>query len=487
MMKYVSTRGQAPAVTASQAILNGISPDGGLYVPEKWPEIPLDWSVLKTQTYSDLATLIFDAFFDDFSVSEIDYIVKKAYGKQWKKDNVVSFHEENDLTYVELFHGPTLAFKDVALQALPHLMTTAAKKQAMSDKIVILTATSGDTGTAAMSGFGDVSQTEIIVFYPEEGVSEIQRQQMQTETADNAHVIAITGNFDDAQKAVKTLLADESLAKDLKAEGLRFSSANSINIGRLVPQIVYYIYAYAQLIKDEKIQAGDEINIVVPTGNFGNVLAAYYASQIGLPVKQFIVASNENNVLTDFFTTGKYDSKRQFRVTNAPAMDILVSSNLERLLYFASGQNGDEIQAYMTALQANGEYVVKPDTRANLNKFVAAFATQDQVSKTINKIANTTNYTIDPHTAVGRYVYEQTGVTGPTLIAATASPYKFSETVLRALNMAPVSGQAALAQLSKITETEIPVQIATLFNKPVRHKQVIDSKQILATLRHEIF
>lgn len=487
MMKYVSTRGQAPAVTASQAILNGISPDGGLYVPEKWPEISLDWSVLKTQTYSDLATLIFDAFFDDFSVSEIDYIIKKAYGKQWETDNVVSFHEENDLTYIELFHGPTLAFKDVALQALPHLMTTAAKKQAMSDKIVILTATSGDTGTAAMSGFGDVSQTEIIVFYPEEGVSEIQRQQMQTETADNAHVIAITGNFDDAQKAVKTLLADESLAKDLKAEGLRFSSANSINIGRLVPQIVYYIYAYAQLIKDEKIKAGDEINIVVPTGNFGNVLAAYYASQIGLPVKQFIVASNENNVLTDFFTTGKYDSNRHFKVTNAPAMDILVSSNLERLLYFASGQNSDEIQAYMTALQEDGAYVIKPDTRANLNKFVAAFATQDQVSETIKKIANATNYTIDPHTAVGRYAYEQTGVTGPTLIAATASPYKFSETVLQALNMAPVSGQAALAQLSKMTGTEIPIQVATLFNKPIRHKQVIDSKQILAILRHEIF
>lgn len=487
MMKYVSTRGQAPAVTASQAILNGIAPDGGLYVPEKWPELVLDWSVLKTQTYADLATLIFDAFFDDFSVSEIDYIIKKAYGKQWETDNVVSFHEENKLTYVELFHGPTLAFKDVALQALPHLMTTAAKKQAINDKIVILTATSGDTGTAAMSGFGDVSQTEIVVFYPEEGVSEIQRQQMQTEAADNAHVIAITGNFDDAQKAVKSLLADEALAKDLKAAGLQFSSANSINIGRLVPQIVYYIYAYAQLIKDEKIQAGDEINIVVPTGNFGNVLAAYYASQIGLPVKQFVVASNENNVLTDFFTTGKYDRKRQFKVTNAPAMDILVSSNLERLLYFASGQNSDEIQAYMRALVENGEYTIKPDTRANLTQFIAAFATQDQVADTINKIANTTNYTIDPHTAVGRYVYEQIGVTGPTLIAATASPYKFAETVLQALDMTPESGQAALDQLSKATETEIPIQIATLFNKPVRHKQLISPNQMSSTLRHAIF
>jgi len=254
-----------------------------------------------------------------------------------------------------------------------------------------------------------------------------------------------------------------------------------------VPQIVYYIYAYAQLIKDEKIQAGDEINIVVPTGNFGNVLAAYYASQIGLPVKQFVVASNENNVLTDFFTTGKYDRKRQFKVTNAPAMDILVSSNLERLLYFASGQNSDEIQAYMTALVENGEYTIKPDTRANLTQFIAAFATQDQVADTISKIANTTNYTIDPHTAVGRYVYEQIGVTGPTLIAATASPYKFAETVLQALDMTPESGQAALDQLSKATETEIPIQIATLFNKPVRHKQLISPNQMSSTLRHAIF
>ncbi|MEX0380646.1 threonine synthase [Leuconostoc sp. MS02] len=486
-MKYVSTRGQAPTVTASQAILNGIAPDGGLYVPEKWPEITLDWSALKTQTYADLATLIFDAFFDDFSVSEIDCIIEKAYGKQWQRDNVVSFHKENNLTYLELFHGPTLAFKDVALQALPHLMTAAAKKQATSDKIIILTATSGDTGTAAMSGFGDVPQTEIVVFYPEEGVSAIQKQQMQTESADNAHVVAITGNFDDAQKAVKTLLADDNLAQDLKAKGLKFSSANSINIGRLVPQIVYYIYAYAQMIKAGEIQAGDDINVVVPTGNFGNVLAAYYASQIGLPVKQFVVASNENNVLTDFFETGIYNRKRDFKVTNAPAMDILVSSNLERLLYFASGQNGDEIQTYMTELLEKGEYVVNADTRANLSKFVAKFATQTQVSDTIKKIADTTNYTIDPHTAVGRYVYEQTGVTGPTLIAATASPYKFAETVLQAFNMATDSGQAALNRLSEVTGTDIPVQIATLFNQPIRHKKLIDSKEILATLQHEIF
>lgn len=485
-MKYISTRGQAPAVTASQAILNGIAPDGGLYVPEHWPNLALDWSTLRTQTYSDLATLIFDAFFDDFSVSEIDHIINKAYGEQWTTEDIVSLHNEDDLTYIELFHGPTLAFKDIALQALPHLMTAAAKKQAINDKIVILTATSGDTGTAAMSGFGHVDQTEIVVFYPEEGVSDIQKQQMQSEAAENAHVIAITGNFDDAQKAVKTLLSDKALAHDLDAKNMRFSSANSINIGRLVPQIVYYIYAYAQLVKSERIKPGEEINIVVPTGNFGNVLAAYYASQIGLPVKQFVVASNENNVLTDFFTTGKYNSKRDFKVTNAPAMDILVSSNLERLLYFASGQNSTEIREYMTSLAEKGEYVLKTDTRDKLNKFTAGFASQEQVLQTIKHSRDTTDYTIDPHTAVGRYVYEKIAVSGPTLIAATANPYKFSQTVLQALNISPKSGHDALEQLAEATSTAIPNQISELFDKPVLHKQLIDAKQILTTLRHEI-
>ncbi|CAM3159863.1 threonine synthase [Leuconostoc rapi] len=485
-MNYISTRGQAPAVTASQAILNGIAPDGGLYVPEDWPNITLDWAALKTQTYSDVATQIFDAFFDDFSVAEIDHVVAKAYGKQWNTTDIVSTHQEADLTYIELFHGPTLAFKDIALQALPHLLTTAAKKQGTHDKIIILTATSGDTGTAAMSGFGNVEQTEIIVFYPEVGVSDIQRQQMKTESADNAHVIAITGNFDDAQKAVKSLLSDKTLAQDLRANQMQFSSANSINIGRLVPQIVYYIYAYAQLVKNNDIKAGDAINVVVPTGNFGNVLAAYYASQIGLPVKQFVVASNENNVLTDFFTTGKYDRQRAFKVTNAPAMDILVSSNLERLLYFASGKNSEEIRNYMHDLSDKGEYTLSADTRQNLSKFVSGFATQTQVSETIKAVAKATQYTIDPHTAVARYVYGQQEVSGPTLIAATASPYKFPQTVLQALEITPQSDFEALKQLSQATNTDIPVPVVDLFAKPVRHKQVIDAKQILATLRHEI-
>jgi len=485
-MNYVSTRGQAPRVTASQAILAGIAPDGGLYVPESWPTLDLDWSALQNQTYSDIATQVFDAFFDDFSVSEIDYVIQKAYGKQWATENVVSLHDEENLTYIELFHGPTLAFKDVALQILPHLMTTAAKKQSQNEKIVILTATSGDTGTAAMSGFGNVDQTEIVVFYPEVGVSDVQRQQMQTEAATNAHVIAITGNFDDAQKAVKSLLSDEKLIKELQQHHQRFSSANSINIGRLVPQIVYYLYAYAQLIKKGTIQAGDAINITVPTGNFGNVLAAYYASQIGLPVKEFIVASNENNVLTDFFETGTYDRDRAFKVTNAPAMDILVSSNLERLLYFVSGRNSEEVNQYMTSLANDGKYTLTSATRSNLDKFTVGFATQTQVLETIRRVAQEENYIIDPHTAVGRYVYDQLKPTGTTLLAATASPYKFPQTVLEALNQVPDTGKAGLKQLSDVTQTDIPAQVADLFARPILHKSTIDPEQISRTLRQEI-
>lgn len=487
-MQYISTRGGAPAVSASQAILNGIAPDGGLYVPESWPEISVDWDTLSHQTYTEIATQIFDAFFDDFSVSEIDHIICKAYGRQWDNEKIITLHQENNLHYIELFHGPTLAFKDVALQALPHLLTTAAKKQAISDKVVILTATSGDTGTAAMSGFADVPNTEIVVFYPEVGVSDIQRQQMVSETGKNAHVTAITGNFDDAQKAAKTLLSNQKLVQELADHHMRFSSANSINIGRLVPQIVYYFYSYAQLIRQNDINAGDKINIVVPTGNFGNVLAAYYASQIGLPVNDFVVASNENNVLTDFFNTGVYDSKRPFKVTNAPAMDILVSSNLERVLYFASDRDASEVQSYMTALADEGQYKLSERTRRNLKQFKSCFATQKQVSDTILSVFDQTNYLIDPHTAVGRYAYQLVSDQNiPTLLAATASPYKFPQTILSALGDEPIEGAEALTRLSSKTNTDIPSQVLTLFDKPILHQKVITPNDILKSLKTELF
>lgn len=485
-MNYISTRGNAPAVTASQAIINGIAPDGGLYVPESWPELKLDWNSLKNQTYEEIATIIFDAFFDDFSVEEVDKVISEAYGSQWQSHDIVNYHNEGDLVYLELFHGPTLAFKDIALQALPHLMTIAAKKLEIADKIAILTATSGDTGTAAMSGFGDVDRTDIMVFYPEIGVSDIQRRQMQSESAKNAHVFAIKGNFDDAQRSVKKLLSDSDLANDLKDKHMRFSSANSINIGRLVPQIVYYIHAYAKLLKHNEISAGELINIVVPTGNFGNILAAYYASQIGLPVNQFVVASNENNVLTDFFNTGKYDRQREFKVTNAPAMDILISSNLERLIYFLSGRDSDEVVSYMRSLDETGTYQVNEKTYANMAQFVAGFATQESVSEEIKEVFDQTGYTIDPHTAVGHNVYKQVTLNGKTVLAATASPFKFSETVLTALGRQSQNGYEGVEQLSEYIQSEIPKQISELFERPVIHTQVIESEQMLSVLRHSL-
>lgn len=483
-MNYVSTRGQAPAVTSSQAIINGIAPDGGLYVPETWPKLKLDWKNISQQSYQEIATQVFDAFFDDFTVEEIDYVISKSYGNQWDSKNIVMLHDEGSLHYIELFHGPTLAFKDVALQALPHLLTTAAKKQSLQDKIVILTATSGDTGTAAMSGFANVENTEIVVFYPEVGVSDIQRQQMQTEEGRNAHVTSITGNFDDAQKAVKSILSDESLIKELAEKSMRFSSANSINIGRLVPQIVYYIYSYAQLVKNGQVKSGEEIDIVVPTGNFGNVLASYYASQLGLPVHQFVVASDENNVLTDFFNTGEYNRHRDFKVTNSPAMDILVSSNLERLLYFASDRNSEEVSQYMTSLSENGKYTLTESTRKNLQKFTAKFATQTQVVETIKNVYQETGYLIDPHTAVARFVYESDNL--QTLLAATASPYKFPQTVLSALNEITVGGAKDLQELAEQTNTSVPKQVATLFDKDILHTKIIDPTTILQSLKDEL-
>lgn len=481
-MNYISTRGKSPSVSASQAIINGMAPDGGLYVPEKWPNVDLDWQILAQQSYQQIATRIFGAFFDDFSNQEIQEVVQAAYGRQWDNQDIVPIHSEKHLHYLELFHGPTLAFKDIALQALPHLLTMAAKKQQLKNKLVILAATSGDTGTAAMSGFGDVDQTEIIVFYPEVGVSDIQRQQMVSEQAKNAHVIAITGNFDDAQQAVKAALGDQELMTLLAANQLQFSSANSINIGRLIPQIVYYIYAYAQLVKQQQLHAGDEIKIVVPTGNFGNVLAAFYAQQIGLPVAQFVVASNENNVLTDFFNTGVYNKNRQFKVTHSPAMDILVSSNLERLLYFASGRNAQEIQNYMSDLTQKGYYELTATTREQLSQFLAYDATDTEADKTISQVFKASRYLLDPHTAVGYHAFEQLDGQMPTLLAATASPYKFPQTVMQALDEEVALGEAGLTQLSTITHTKIPNQVRDLFKKPILHDKIIDSSEILQTL-----
>ncbi|MDF7636859.1 threonine synthase [Leuconostocaceae bacterium ESL0958] len=470
-MQYVSTRGASERVTAAQAILRGLASDGGLFVPTEWPQLDWSWSALAQMNYQTLAARIFAAFLPDFSQEEIQGVVTAAYGDQWTNQAIVPLHSIGNQHYLELFHGPTLAFKDIALQALPHLVSLAAKKTGSTQDVAILTATSGDTGTAAMAGFADVAGTEITVLYPKAGISDIQRQQMVTERAKNAHVIGVEGNFDQAQRAVKALLGDSAFADVLRQENLRLSSANSINIGRLIPQIVYYFYGYGQLIQQGQVAPGQAINILVPTGNFGNMLAAYYAKQIGLPVANFQVASNENHVLTDFFATGCYDRRRDFVVTNAPAMDILVSSNLERLLYFTADRNPQTVQSAMQDLAATGSYQVDARVKANLADFRASWASQEAVLAQIRTTFETSGYLIDPHTAVAAAGYVAEG--RPTLIAATASPYKFPQTVLKALGLPVQTGPAALTALSQATGTAVPTQLANLFEEPVRHQQVV--------------
>ena len=347
---YQSTRDEKNRVTASQAILQGLATDGGLFTPITYPQVDLDFAKLKDASYQEVAKLVLSAFLDDFSEAELDHCITHAYDSKFDDAAIAPLVKLDGQYNLELFHGATIAFKDMALSILPHLMTTAAKKHGLENKIVILTATSGDTGKAAMAGFANVPGTEIIVFYPKDGVSKVQELQMTTQTGANTHVVAIDGNFDDAQTNVKHMFNDTDLRARLLEHKLQFSSANSMNIGRLVPQIVYYVYAYAQLVKTGEITAGDKVNFTVPTGNFGNILAAYYAKQIGLPVGKLICASNENNVLTDFFKTQVYDKKRSFKVTSSPSMDILVSSNLERLIFHLSGNSAEKTATLMAAL-----------------------------------------------------------------------------------------------------------------------------------------
>ncbi|CAK8053791.1 threonine synthase [Eupransor demetentiae] len=475
-MKYISTRGQSPAVDAAEAILNGLAPDGGLYVPNEWPEVALNLADLPDMTYQEVAKQIFAAFLPDFTESEIEDVVTSAYNQQWDDEKIVPLANFEHLHLLELFHGPTLAFKDIALQALPYLVVKAMQKKHSVKDVAIVTATSGDTGSAALAGFADVAKTKIAILYPEKGISDIQRQQMVSQTGDNVTVIGLKGNFDDAQKKVKELMGSAEFKAFLDGENLRLSSANSINIGRLVPQIVYYFYGYGQLIAQNAIQAGDAIDIAVPTGNFGNILAAYYASQIGLPVHRFRVASNENHVLTDFFETGRYDRNRDFEVTNAPAMDILVSSNLERLLYFAADRDSALVAEKMKELNEVGYYQVDEKLRANLAEFAAAWTTPEQVEGEIKKFFDEHHYLLDPHTAVAAYQYQDDG--HHTLMAATASPFKFPQTVLQALGQPVEKGDAALKAVAKLANLPEPKPVRDLFDKKVLHKAIIDPAKI---------
>lgn len=483
MIKYQSTRGSKNIKTAAQAVIQGIAEDKGLYVPDSIPALPKKISELTGKSYKEIAFEIIGAFFTDYTAEEMQACVDGAYDSKFEEKEIVPVKEAGGAYFLELYHGKTAAFKDMALSILPYLLTTAMKKENEDKKICILTATSGDTGKAALEGFADVPGTEIIVFFPNQGVSQVQERQMITQEGDNTHVFAIEGNFDDAQTGVKKIFNDADFAEKLAGHGCKLSSANSINIGRLVPQVAYYVYGYVKLVERGVIADGDKVNVVVPTGNFGNILAAYYASKMGIPVNKFICASNKNKVLTDFFDTGVYDINREFYLTNSPSMDILISSNLERLLYHLAGNDGDEIKALMEALDTDKKYEVNDKIKAGMKDFCGGFATVEETNDTIGRMYKDNGYLMDTHTAVAYKVYEdyvkETGDKTPTLIASTASAYKFADSVAHSIGLGEEeNGFEYVKALAAETGVRVPAGLKDLENKPVRHKGVIEISQM---------
>lgn len=487
-MIYKSTRGSDDVKNAAQAVIQGISQDKGLFVPDRIPNLPFALADLRGKTYQEIAFAVIHSFFTDYTEAEIQHCVNGAYDKKFEASEIVPVVKAGEAYFLELYHGKTAAFKDMALSILPYLMTTAMKKEKEDKKIVILTATSGDTGKAALEGFADVPNTEIIVFYPSEGVSQVQERQMITQEGDNTHVFAIRGNFDDAQTGVKKIFNDNDFAEELAKTGCKLSSANSINIGRLVPQVAYYVYAYAKLLEKGEVKAGDKINIVVPTGNFGNILAAYYAKQMGIPVGKLICASNENKVLTDFINTGIYDIQREFYLTNSPSMDILISSNLERLLYHLSGDNGAEISSLMESLDKNKKYEVSDRIKESLSDFWANFADVKETNEAIGKMYNENGYLMDTHTAVAYKVYEDykkaTGDETVAVIASTASAYKFADSVADSIGLTvEEDGFANVRALQAKTGVKIPAGLNGLETKEIRHKGVLDKEELKSAVR----
>lgn len=487
---YKSTRDAEKTVTASQAILKGLADDGGLFVPVSIPKLPVSLGELKEMTYQEIAYTVMKEFLTDFTEEELKSCIAKAYDSKFDTEEIAPLAKVEDAYYLELFHGATIAFKDMALSILPHLLTTSAKKNQVKNEIVILTATSGDTGKAALAGFADVEGTKIIVFYPKNGVSRVQELQMVTQKGDNTSVVAIHGNFDNAQSGVKAMFENKELEKELNEAGYQFSSANSINIGRLVPQVVYYVYAYAKLLQNEEIAEDEEINVVVPTGNFGNILAAYYAKNMGIPIAKLICASNENKVLYDFFQTGTYDRNREFVLTTSPSMDILISSNLERLIYKISGEDARKDTDLMAELKTKGSYAITGEMKANLADFAAGYATEEQVAKTIHDIYEDTGYVMDTHTAVAATVYkayrEDSKDDRKTVIASTASPYKFAGSVMSAIDP-KYKGQddfKLIEELQKVSGTELPNAIKEIMNAEIRHNTECDVDQMEQTVKN---
>ena len=490
-MNYVSTRNRNIALTASQAISQGLARDGGLLTPEVLPKLtPEMLEDLRGKSYSQRAVAVMKLFLEDFSEEELTAYTQAGYGAgKFDDPQVAPLHPLNDKTAcLELWHGPTSAFKDMALQILPHLLSASLVKTQEDKTVCILVATSGDTGKGALEGFKDVPKTKILVFYPKDGVSQVQQLQMVTQEGNNVGVAAVVGNFDDAQTGVKRLFSDEGLREELAKKGYLFSSANSINWGRVLPQIVYYVSAYCDLLRDEKIQMGQEINVCVPTGNFGNILAAYYARGMGVPIARLICASNSNNVLTDFIRTGVYDRQRTFYNTISPSMDILVSSNLERLL-LSMTQDVEAVKDYMSQLSATGRYQVSDLVKGRLQKLFSGYCCDDQETQAvIGRVYRQHDYLIDPHTAVAFSALEQyrqeTGDETPCVVASTASPFKFCDSVLSALGVAQAApGLDALDQLSRETGLPAPAPLAGLRDKQVRFTQTVEKEHMVDAVR----
>lgn len=496
---YFSTRGQGEGLTAAQAIAQGLAPDGGLFVPEVIPCVDDAFLLsLHSLTYQERAIAVLQLFLPDYTPDELKSCIAGAYGSgKFSSPAVAPVVKVNDSIFaLELWHGPTSAFKDMALQLLPRLLSCALKKIGEQAQIVILVATSGDTGKAALEGFKNVEQTQVMVFYPEEGVSQIQRLQMVTQEGTNLKVFAVKGNFDDTQTGVKRIFNDTDFNAELADKGFKLSSANSINWGRLVPQIVYYFSAYADLVQQQQIKQGDKVNFVVPTGNFGNILAGYYAKQMGLPINKLICASNSNNVLTDFLTTGVYSRNRQFFKTHSPSMDILISSNLERLLYHVTNKDSHQVAKWMAELNETGEYNIGETYLSAIKEvFPSGWVDDTQTAAAIGRVFKDYGYALDPHTAVAWQVAEsyrrQSGDTTPNIIVSTASPFKFNETVLAALTGADYlkakTEFAVLSQLAEMIDRPIPPALAELEHKPVRHTTVCSKqdmpKVVKATLQ----
>lgn len=479
-MKFISTRGKGEIISSSEAIIKGIADDGGLYVPVEFPNLYDDLKKKMGLSYEELAYEIIGEFFDDIDNKSLKEAINEAYNKK--------FFVKEEKNFLELYHGPTSAFKDAALLFLPQIMKAAKKKENINEEIVILTATSGDTGKAALNGFSNVDGFKVVVYYPEKGVSEIQKKQMVTQEGNNVKVIGIRGNFDNAQSGVKEIFGDNELKNKLKEDGFLLSSANSINIGRLIPQIVYYFYGYFDLVNKQKIKEGDEINVVVPTGNFGNILAAYYGKRMGLPIGKLICSSNENNVLTDFLDTGLYDKRRELILTESPSMDILISSNLERMLFEANNRDSVETKKLMEELNNKGAYSISQNAKEFLRDFYGDYANINEVYEAIKELYKNEGYLMDTHTAVGYVVLnkyrKETSDYRQALVASTASPYKFPRSICNALGI-DISGKdefEILNILSNNTNTNIPNNLKDLDKKLVLHKEICDKEKMKESL-----